>query len=108
VTANGFDTGGYPVNVRLNYAPAPGTVLTMVNNTGLGFIHGSFGNLAQGQRVTLNYAGKGYDFVANYYSGSGNDLVLQWADTKAVVGLQQLRPVGRQLDKRSAAADYGR
>jgi alpha-tubulin suppressor-like RCC1 family protein len=84
LTANGFLTGGYPVNVILNYHPAPGTALTMVNNTGLGFIHGRFGNLAHGQRITLQHAGVDYDFVANYHGGSGNDLVLQWADNMAV------------------------
>jgi alpha-tubulin suppressor-like RCC1 family protein len=81
VTADGFATGGYPAQVVLAYAPAPGTVLTMVNNTGLGFIKGGFSNLAQGQRVGLAHDGKTYDFVANYFGGSGNDLVLQWAAT---------------------------
>jgi alpha-tubulin suppressor-like RCC1 family protein len=84
VSANGFAAGGIPVDIVLDYAPVPGTVLTMVHNTGLGFIHGTFGNLAQGQRITLTYDGKAYDFVANYFGGSGNDLVLQWADTKVV------------------------
>ena len=84
VTANGFDAGGYPVNVRLNYAPTPGTILTMVNNTGLGFIHGAFSNLAQGQRIGLTFNGATYDFVVNYHGGSGNDLVLQWAATQVV------------------------
>jgi alpha-tubulin suppressor-like RCC1 family protein len=81
ITANGFSTGGYPVTLVLGYAPLPGTIFTMVNNTGPGFIHGTFGNLAQGQRVTLDFGGKGYDFVANYFGGTGNDLVLQWAET---------------------------
>jgi len=84
VTANGFATGGYPATIVLGYTPQPGTILTMVNNTGLGFIYGTFGNLAQGQRVTLNYNGVNYDFVANYFGGTGNDLVLQWANTKVV------------------------
>ena len=84
VTANGFATGGYPVTVLLNYAPAAGTILTLVNNTGLGFTVGTFGNLAQGQRIGLSFAGTTYDFVANYYGGSGNDLVLQWAATQLV------------------------
>jgi alpha-tubulin suppressor-like RCC1 family protein len=83
VKANGFLTGGFPVNVVLNYHPVPGTALTMVKNTALGFIHGRFGNLAHGQRITLQYNGVEYDFVANYHGGSGNDLVLQWADTFA-------------------------
>jgi hypothetical protein len=84
VTANGFAAGGNPAAVVLNYAPTPGTVLTLVNNTGLGFIHGGFSNLAQGQRIGLTFNGMIYDFVANYYGGSGNDLVLQWADTQVV------------------------
>lgn len=54
----------------------------MVNNVGLGFIQGAFGDLTQGQRVTLNFSGTNYDFVVNYFGGTGNDLVLQWADTK--------------------------
>ena len=82
VTANGFAAGGYPLNVSLNYAPATGTVLTMVNNTSLGFIQGTFGNLTQGQRIGLTFNGRTYEFVANYFGGTGNDLVLQWADTQ--------------------------
>jgi alpha-tubulin suppressor-like RCC1 family protein len=82
ITANGFSADGSVPVIELGYAPSPGTILTLVNNTGLGFIHGTFKNLTQGQRVTLAYGGVNYDFTANYYGGSGNDLVLQWADTK--------------------------
>ena len=38
----------------------------------------------QGQHVSLSYGGKEYDFVANYFGGTGNDLVLQWAATKVL------------------------
>jgi len=82
VTANGFSTGGYDVNLSLRHEPVPGSVLTMVDNTGLGFMHGRFGNLAQGQKLSLEFEGQNYDFVANYFGGSGNDLVLQWAATE--------------------------
>jgi alpha-tubulin suppressor-like RCC1 family protein/phosphodiesterase/alkaline phosphatase D-like protein len=82
LTSEGFAAGGHPVRLVLGFAPAPGTVLTMVNNSGRGFIYGRFGNLAQGQRVTLTYNAKHYDFVANYHGGTGNDLVLQWANTQ--------------------------
>ncbi len=82
VTASGFATGGYPAPLTLNYAPTPGTVLTMVNNTGPGFIDGTFSNLVQGQRITLTFNGVPYDFVVNYYGGTGNDLLLQWAGTQ--------------------------
>lgn len=74
---------GASVNISLGFAPPVGTTLTMVNNTGSDFIKGTFSNLSQGQVVTLTYNGKSYDFVANYYGGTGNDLVLQWADTVA-------------------------
>ena len=35
-------------------------------------------NLVQGQKVPLTFGGASYYFVANYFGGSGNDLVLQW------------------------------
>jgi alpha-tubulin suppressor-like RCC1 family protein len=63
----------------LNFAPSPGTTLTLVEKRGLGFLNGTFANLTQGQKVTLNYNGQDYNFIANYYGGNGNDLVLQWA-----------------------------
>jgi alpha-tubulin suppressor-like RCC1 family protein len=52
----------------------------MVDNTGPGWIRGAFPSLAQGGRISLPFAGKNYDFVVNYFGGTGNDLVLQWAD----------------------------
>ncbi|MGD0262003.1 MAG: hypothetical protein ABSD29_19735 [Verrucomicrobiota bacterium] len=74
VTASSYTATGNTVNFTLNFAPATGTELMVVKNTGLGFINGTFGNLAQGQAVALSYGGITYDFVANYYGGSGNDL----------------------------------
>jgi hypothetical protein len=62
-----------------------GTQLTVVENTGLPFISGEFSNLAHGQAVTLTHNSRNYDFVANYYGGSGNDLVLVWKKTRLVV-----------------------
>jgi len=82
VTTTGFAATGNAPPLILNYAPVPGSRLTLVNNTGLGLIAGTFANLAQGQRVQLTCAGITYDFVANYFGGTGNDLVLQWAGTR--------------------------
>jgi alpha-tubulin suppressor-like RCC1 family protein len=82
LSADSITATGNTVNLRLNYAPTNGTTLTVVKNTGLGFIQGAFGNLAQGQAVALTFAGSSYNFVANYYGGSGNDLVLHWAATR--------------------------
>ncbi len=73
---------GSTVSYGLNFAPMPGTVLMMVNNTGSNAIRGAFDNLAQGQRVQMTYAGITYHFIANYDGGNGNDLVLQWADAR--------------------------
>ena len=83
VTASGYTATGNTVNFTLNFAPATGTDLVVVNNTALDFIAGTFDNLAQGQAVALSYGGTTYRFVANYYSGSGNDLVLVWANSRA-------------------------
>jgi alpha-tubulin suppressor-like RCC1 family protein/phosphodiesterase/alkaline phosphatase D-like protein len=82
VSADGFNATGIPVKLVLAYPPLPGTILTVVRNSSLGFIYGNFANLSHGSRVSLGHGGRTYDFVVNYYGGSGNDLVLQWADTR--------------------------
>jgi alpha-tubulin suppressor-like RCC1 family protein len=83
LTTNGLAASGGTVTFALNYMPAAGTNLTVVNNTGRGFISGTFANLSQGQAVTLTYNGITYNFVANYYGGTGNDLILMWANIRA-------------------------
>ena len=82
VTVAGFVAAGDVPPIVLNYAPTPGTRLTVINNTGSGIIQGSFGNLTQSQIISLTYGGIIYPFVVNYYGGTGNDLVLQWANTR--------------------------
>ncbi len=82
-SVNRFTATGSTVNFTLNHAPATGTDLMVVRNTGIDFINGTFENLAQGQEVALPFGGITYDFVANYYGGSGNDLVLVWANRHA-------------------------
>ena len=83
VSAAAFTATGSTVSLSLAHAPATGSPLMVVRNDGLGFINGEFSNLAQGQVVELGHAGNTYKFVANYYGGSGNDLVLQWAASRA-------------------------
>jgi hypothetical protein len=78
VKSYGFVAEGKTLNITLQFAPPPGTPLIVVRNTGPGIIRGRFNNLAQGQTITLTYAGLVYHFVANYYGGNGNDLVLLW------------------------------
>jgi uncharacterized delta-60 repeat protein len=76
LTTNGFTATGSTVNLSLGYAPAPFSVLTVVNNTSANPITGTFTNLAQGQTVTLSFGGTDYHFFADYFGGDGNDLVL--------------------------------
>jgi hypothetical protein len=84
LTVEGLTLLGNTANFALNFAPIVGTDLTVVNNTGLAFIQGRYDNLGQGQAVSLTYNGVTYPFVANYFGGTGNDLVLQWANTRLV------------------------
>lgn len=84
-SAERFALPDVPVNIELRYAPEPGTGLMVARSTGLEFPLGRFSNLAHGQAIVLTHASKSYRFIANYYGGSGNDLVLEWADT-AVYG----------------------
>ncbi len=79
VTAASYTATGNTVSLSLGFTPPTGTDLMVVKNTGLGFITGRFSNLTQGQVVNLTYNGVTYKYVANYYGGSGNDLVLHWA-----------------------------
>ena len=79
ISASGYNATGNGVNLTLGFAPPTGTDLMVVKNTGLAFITGQFSNLTQGQVVNLTYNGVTYKYVANYYGGTGNDLVLHWA-----------------------------
>ena len=78
IKSNDTHVDGKTLNITLEFAPAPGTELVVLRNTGPGIIRGRFNNLAQGQTIALSYAGITYHFVANYYGGNGNDLVLLW------------------------------
>ena len=85
ITAASYTASGNDVNITLGFVPQRGTCLTIINNTGAAFISGQFSNLAHGQKVSLTYDGGTYPFIANYYGGTGNDLVLQWAYQSPVV-----------------------
>ena len=71
VTASGYTASGNTISFALNFGPAVGSELMIINNTGLPFINGAFGNLTNGQPVKLTYGGLTYSFVANYYGGNG-------------------------------------
>ena len=97
VSSNGFTATGETVNFTLNYAPSPGTQLMVVQNTAPGIIRGTFSNLAQGQIVALSYGGLTYHFVANYYGGAGNDLVLLWTSGESSLPAAILSKLDAQI-----------
>ncbi|MEQ1752443.1 MAG: choice-of-anchor D domain-containing protein, partial [Prosthecobacter sp.] len=80
-TLSGVNATGRVLDLTLNYAPIPGTNLTVVKSTGPAFIQGNFNNMANGSTVNLSYNGSTYPFIAWYYGGDGNDLVLLWPYT---------------------------
>jgi hypothetical protein len=83
VKASSYTATGNKVKITLGFAPPTGTNLMIIRNKGLAFINGRFSNLAHGQKVKLTFGGLTYRFVADYFGGTGNDLVLQWAYQEA-------------------------
>jgi len=82
--SHGFSAQGQMIQFSLSFAPPAGARLMVVNNTSAALIEGTFLNLVQGQVVALAHAGKYYHFIAHYYGGTGNDLVLIQAGAKPV------------------------
>jgi hypothetical protein len=97
VISNGFSGAGKSVDLKLNFAPRPGTQLMIVRNTGTDLIKGAFSNLAQGQIVALVYGGATYHFVANYNGGKGNDLVLLWTSGETSIPPATLKKLDDQI-----------
>ena len=80
LAAQGFNATGLTLTPTLNFAPAVGTQLTVVNNTATPAashpITGTFANLPQGGTISATYNGITCWFQTNYAGGDGNDLVL--------------------------------
>jgi len=64
VTAPSYNATGNTINFTLKLCSPHRQRTRTASNTGLPFIQGTFSNLAQGQAVTLSYAGTNYNFVA--------------------------------------------
>ncbi|MGB8169262.1 MAG: choice-of-anchor tandem repeat GloVer-containing protein [Chthoniobacteraceae bacterium] len=76
VTTDGFNAAGLPLGIALGFAPANGTVLTLVNNTGFTPIGGIFNGVPNGSVVSATFGAQTYFFVVNYAGGDGNDITL--------------------------------
>jgi hypothetical protein len=79
VTADLVVANGVTINEAIivlqamtNHALQEGTVITLINNTAVTPISGTFLNLADGAIVNVN----GNHLQANYEGGDGNDLTL--------------------------------
>ena len=83
-SVSSYTATGRQVSFSLERPLVPGTTLMVVENTGSAPITGTFANLAQGQAVNLIFGGITYPYVAHYYGGTGNDLVLLWRNTRAL------------------------
>lgn len=81
ISLAGPDLSGSTLDLSLNFAPPVGTQLTVIKNIGAPLISGTFSNLPNGSTVNLAYGGTIYPFIAWYYGGDGNDLVLLWPTT---------------------------
>jgi uncharacterized repeat protein (TIGR03803 family) len=76
IDTSDYTINGSALNLTLSYAPSPGTVLTVIQNTGTSPINGTFTNLPNGGTITVAYNGAAYTFAANYSGGAGHDLTL--------------------------------
>lgn len=77
-----FETAGLTFGIlQLGFAPAPGTVFTVIENKGLSPISGRFPDLVHGGIVSASYVGQTYQFLASYEGGSGNDLTLRLVES---------------------------
>lgn len=86
VSANGFNATGMTVGaVTLGFAPAPGTVLTLIDNTSGNPIGGAFTDLPDGGTLVTSFGGNSYRFLASYSGGDGNDLTLTLLAPEIVV-----------------------
>ena len=72
LAVNGAVTLAGPLTTTLGYTPAPGDVLTIINNDGTDAVTGKFTGLPQGAMVNIG----GTAFTISYTGGTGNDVTL--------------------------------
>ena len=78
ITQEGFDATHLNFGtLALNFAPTPGTILTLVSNTSSSAITGQLKSPLPPGIVSADYNGVTYHFGLNYTGGTGNDLTLK-------------------------------
>jgi len=76
---SGVVLNGAKLALTDDFAAPPGTVFTLIDNTGPSPVSGTFAGLAQGAKFSLN----GLGFQISYTGGTGNDVVLTTLATPA-------------------------
>ncbi len=77
VSASGFTATGRRLSaLTFGFFPAPGTALTLVNNTAGTPVAGTFVDLPEGGTATAVHSGETLHFLTTYQGGDGNDIVL--------------------------------
>ncbi|MEI8042413.1 MAG: cadherin domain-containing protein, partial [Verrucomicrobiota bacterium] len=76
VTSKGMLLDGASWNLTLGFAPVPGTVLKLLNNTSTNPLTGTFAGLPEGSLVPGTNGSNTYFFKVSYAGGDGNDITL--------------------------------
>lgn len=94
-SANGFQAFGGLPSIQLGFAPGKGQVLTLLRNTGVGPIGGTFDGAPGGTLLTGIYNGDTFTFLLSYTGGDGNDITLTRVGGAGQVdsGAADFRPV---------------
>lgn len=92
VRVESFSAKGLPLAVSLGFDPLPGTVLTLVEQTGFMPVGGWFTGIPEGGHFAADFNGQTRWFVVSYLGGDGNDITLTAADQVITFPL-----VGRKL-----------
>jgi hypothetical protein len=75
-SANGFQAFGGVPSIQLGFAPGKGQVLTLLRNTGVSPIGGTFDGAPGGTLLTGTFNGDTFTFLLSYTGGDGNDITL--------------------------------
>ena len=92
LTANGFNASGVLLNPTLGFAPSPGTLLTLVDNTGSGPILGTLPGIPQDGYLVMSFGGVSYGFRVDYAGGDGNDIVLTQEKAPQTIQFATINP----------------
>ncbi|QDT41467.1 hypothetical protein Pan241w_15280 [Gimesia alba] len=86
VVSGTVDLGGATLNLIDGYDPVDGDVFTLIENTGVGPVTGTFAGLPEGFEF-IDFLGSGLSAYLTYVGGNGNDVVIHMVDSTPEVTL---------------------